>query len=194
MSDASLVHTQSADGLAPRSARRALRVAAMPREARPYQGHRAGIFSRMLASAIDFVIVAAVVAAGYGALSLVLFLWRPSRFHFPHVASGWLLLAAGVLLFIYLSAEWAATGRTWGDLLLGLRVVNNRGKPLSRVYAVLRAALCIVFPIGILWVAISSANRSVADIVLRTSVIYDWGPPVVSELPAPAPEGQEHPG
>lgn len=194
MSDASLVHSQSADGLAPRPTRRQLRVSAMPPEARPYQGHRAGIFSRMLASAIDLVVVAVVLTAAYGAWNLVLFLWRPSRFHSPVVASGWVLFAGGVVLFIYLSAEWATTGRTWGDLLLGLRVVDNRGEPLHRLYAALRAALCVVFPIGILWVAVSPSNRSVADVILRTSVIYDWGPTVVADLPAPAAEGPEHPG
>lgn len=193
VSDTSLAHSQSADGLAPRPARQPLRVSAMPREARPYQGRRAGIVSRVLASAVDFVIVAAVLAAGYGAWSLVLFLWRPSRFHFPVVPNGWVLFAGGVVLFVYLSAEWAATGRTWGDVLFGLRVVNYRGGPLRPVGAIIRAALCVVFPIGIFWVAVSPANRSVADVILRTSVVYDWGPTVVSDLPAapPPPDGQE---
>ncbi|MBV9380387.1 MAG: RDD family protein [Streptosporangiaceae bacterium] len=180
MSDTSLAHSQSADGLAPRAARPLLRVSAMPSEARPYQGHRAGIVSRMLASAADFVIVAAVLAAGYGAWSLVLFLLRPARFRFPVVPSGWVLFAGGVVLFAYLSAEWTALGRTWGDVLFGLRVVNRRGERLHPAGAVLRAAICVLFPIGILWVAVSRANRSVADVILRTSVIYDWGPTVVS--------------
>jgi uncharacterized RDD family membrane protein YckC len=183
VSDPSLAHSQSADGLAPKLTRHQLRVAAMPPEARPYQGQRAGIVSRMLASAVDFVIVVVVLGAGYGAWSLVVFLWRPSRFHFPIVPSGWVLFAGGVVLFVYLSAEWAATGRTWGDVLLGLRVVSRRGGRLHPVSAVLRAAICVLFPIGIFWIAVSRANRSVADVILRTSVIYDWGPTVVSALP-----------
>ena len=173
-SDASLTHSQRADGPAPQRADRTLRIAAMPREARPYQGHRAGIVSRMLASAVDLVVVAAVLAVGYGGWSLILFLWRPSRFHFPVVPSGWILFAAAAVLFTYLSATWGATGRTWGDLLFGLRVVNHRGGRLRPVGTVLRAALCVVFPIGILLVAVNRANRSVADVILRTSVIYDW--------------------
>jgi len=31
-----------------------------------------------------------------------------------------------------------------------------------------------VFPIGVLWVAVSRTNKSVQDILVRTSVIYDW--------------------
>ena len=38
----------------------------------------------------------------------------------------------------------------------------------------MRSAFCTVFPVGLLWVIPSGANRSVQDVVLRTSVIYDW--------------------
>jgi hypothetical protein len=34
--------------------------------------------------------------------------------------------------------------------------------------------LCVVFPIGLLWVAVSQDNRSAQDILLRTTVVYDW--------------------
>jgi hypothetical protein len=39
----------------------------------------------------------------------------------------------------------------------------------------LRAAFCVAFAVGVFWVLVSSSNRSVQDVVLRTSVIYDWG-------------------
>ena len=147
----------------------------VPRDARGYQGQRAGLVSRLLASAVDLVVVVGAVAAGYLAVSTVMFLWDPSKFHFPAPGRTWLLVAGGAVLFCYLSASWAVNGRTWGDFLLGLRVVNYQGEPLHVYGAVLRAALCVVFPIGILWVAVSRANRSVADVVLRTSVVYAWG-------------------
>jgi len=153
-----------------------VRTVALPREARAYQGQRAGVVSRVLADAVDLAVVAGIIGAGYLATSAVLFLWAPVRFHFPTLDRTWLLTAGGAVLFVYLSVSWVMTGRTWGDLLLGLRVVNFRGEPLGVVGAVLRAALCVVFPIGILYVAVSRANRSVADLVLRTSVLYDWGP------------------
>jgi uncharacterized RDD family membrane protein YckC len=151
------------------------RMIAVPPEARGYQGQRAGLVSRLLASAVDLVAVAAIVAAGYLAVSTIMFLYNPSRFHFPVPDRTWLLTAGGVVLFFYLAASWFMTGRTWGDLLLGLCVVNYRGERLRLYGAALRAALCVVFPIGIFYVAVSRANRSVADVVLRTSVVYDWG-------------------
>lgn len=38
----------------------------------------------------------------------------------------------------------------------------------------MRALACALFPIGVLWVAVSRENWSLQDVVLRTSVIYDW--------------------
>jgi hypothetical protein len=32
--------------------------------------------------------------------------------------------------------------------------------------------LCTLFPIGLLWVLVSRENRSVQDLMLRTSVVY----------------------
>ena len=166
---------RTASGLSDRS-QPAVHVAAVPPEARGYQGQRAGLVSRVLASAVDLVVVIGTVAIGYLAVSMVLFLWDPGHFHFPAPDRTWLLTAGGVVLFCYLSVSWLVNGRTWGDFLLGLRVVNYQGEPLRVAGAVARSALCVVFPIGILWVAVSRANRSVADVVLRTSVVYAWGP------------------
>jgi uncharacterized RDD family membrane protein YckC len=149
-------------------------LTAVPPDARGYQGQRAGLVSRLLASAVDLAVVVGVVAAGYLAVSVVAFLWDPGKFHFPAPDRTWLLAAGGVVLFCYLWASWAMNGRTLGDLLLGLRVVNYLGEPMRVYGAALRAALCVVFPIGIFWVAVSRANRSVADVVLRTSVVYAW--------------------
>ena len=36
-----------------------------------------------------------------------------------------------------------------------------------------RAALCTIFPMGLLWVLVSAENRSLQVILLRTSVVYD---------------------
>ena len=150
-------------------------MTAVPPDACGYQGQRAGMVSRLLASAVDLVAVVSTVGVGYLAVSMVIFVWDPIRFHFPAPDRTWLLAATGAVLFCYLSASWATTGRTWGDLLLGLRVVNYQGEPLRVAGAIIRAALCVVFPIGIMYVAVSRANRSVADVVLRTSVVYAWG-------------------
>ena len=151
-----------------------LALAAVPREVRRYQGRRAGVVSRLLANTVDFVVVVLVVAAGYGCVSAALFLWSPSDFRFPQTNRGVLLVAGAVVLFLYLALSWFTTGRTYGDHLLGLRVVDRRGERLHLSTAAARSALCVVFPIGVLYALVSRANRSVQDVLLRTSVIYDW--------------------
>ena len=82
-------------------------------------------------------------------------------------------MLGGIVAVLYLTACWATTGRSYGKHVLGLRVVGPFGR-LHVVGAFLRAVLCVLVPIGVLWVAVSRENRSLQDVVLRTSVVYDW--------------------
>jgi uncharacterized RDD family membrane protein YckC len=148
----------------------------VPVEARAYQGQRAGVVSRVVASSIDFAVVVALLVSGYLAWAATLFLFNPTTFSFPAVAPIVMLLVYALVLFVYLTVLWATSGRTYGSHVMGLRVVNFRGRKLRWVGAMLRSAFCVVFPLGLFWCAISKENRSVQDVVLRTSVIYDWQP------------------
>ncbi|MGZ4132342.1 MAG: RDD family protein [Actinomycetota bacterium] len=149
-------------------------VHVVPQEARRYQGRRAGIITRVLANAIDLVVVVAAVFACYLGWATILFLVRRRDFHFPTVTFSALFTLGVAILVVYFTVAWVATGRTYGDQVLGLRVVNHEGGRMRFVGALLRAAFCAIFPIGLGWAALSRQNRSVQDIVLRTSVIYDW--------------------
>lgn len=148
----------------------------IPREARPYQGHRAGLVTRFTADAVDFVVVIAILAVLYAGYATFLFLINPRDFAFPTVTLGEGLLLGGAVLIVYLTIGWWLTGRTYGKHLMGLRVVNIAGHRMHLIGAFLRATFCVVFPIGLFWVLISRANRSVQDVALRTSVVYDWSP------------------
>ena len=151
-------------------------LSAVPTAARAYQGQRAGVITRITANAIDLLVVVLIVCVIYAVVAGFLFLLRPSSFHFPG-GLGWSIPVIGFAVAVpYLTLCWRMTGRTYGDVLLGLRVVNYDGRQLRIAGALLRAVFCVVFPIGVLWVALSPANRSVQDVVLRTSVIYDWLP------------------
>ena len=150
------------------------RLSAIPPAARGLQGRRAGLVSRLLANTVDFCIVALVVAAGYAGAAALRFLWNSRTFTFPAPGFGVLVIVGGVVMVLYLAACWTATGRTYGDHLLGLRVVNWRDRRLRPVGALLRAVLCVLFPIGLFWIALSRENRSLQDVLLRSSVVYDW--------------------
>jgi uncharacterized RDD family membrane protein YckC len=138
------------------------------------QGRRAGLVTRGLANVLDLLVVVGLLAAGYAAVAALRFLLGPSTFRFPAPGVDLLLALAGVVTAVYFTVSWATAGRTYGDAILGLRVVNAGGESLGWTGAALRAALCVLLPIGLLWVLVSSGNRSVQDVVLRTSVIYDW--------------------
>jgi uncharacterized RDD family membrane protein YckC len=135
---------------------------------------RAGVVTRVSANAVDLLVVIAMLAGLYAGWAAVLFLLRGEAFRFPTPSFAAAYLAGSVLLGLYLAAAWTTTGRTYGNHLLGLRVVNRRGERVRLVGAVVRAAACVVFPIGLFWCAVSRENRSVQDVLLRTSVIYDW--------------------
>jgi uncharacterized RDD family membrane protein YckC len=151
-----------------------------PVVARGMQGQRAGVVSRFLADAIDLVVIVAAVVGFYFAVSAARFLLNPRKFSWPEASALYLGTLGWILLIVYLTIGWASTGRTWGKNVLGLRVVSSRdvGLPLWRAFV--RAVLCALFPIGLFWSAISSRNESVQDLLVRTTVVYDWGP----KLPA----------
>jgi uncharacterized RDD family membrane protein YckC len=149
-------------------------VSAIPREARPYQGHRAGLVSRLVAASVDLGVTLATLVVIYAAWTTLVFILDPHGFRFPMptLLVDWLVWM--IVLTIYLTAAWATTGRSYGQHLMGLRVVNMHGGRLRAWAALLRAVFCVVFPVGLFWVAISRENRSLQDLVLRTSVIHDW--------------------
>ena len=158
------------------SSLRAGHQSGIPAPVRQYQGRRAGIVTRVVANAVDLGVVIAIVGAIYALIAATAFLLRPRTFQWP-TGLGWGIPVIGVVIVIpYLTLSWFITGRTYGDTLLGVRVVNHRGERMGIASAVLRAVACTLFPIGLFWIVISPENRSLQDIVLRTAVIYDWAP------------------
>jgi uncharacterized RDD family membrane protein YckC len=146
----------------------------IPREARPYQGHPAGLVSRSIANVIDGVLVSVVLVAGYAAIEAVIFVADPQAFAFADPSLGWVVLSAVWVTVVYFTGAWTFTGRTYGCHLMGLRVVGRRGRRVRPLVALVRAVLCVVFPVGLLWCAVSPQERSLQDVLLRTSVVYDW--------------------
>ena len=74
---------------------------------------------------------------------------------------------------VYFAVTLAVVGGTYGDRLLCRRVADDRGARLGWARCVVRAGLCMIFPIGLLWLLVSGQNCSAQDVLLRTSVVYD---------------------
>jgi uncharacterized RDD family membrane protein YckC len=151
-------------------------LSAIPRDARALQGRRAGVVTRALAAGVDAAIVGVTLVGLYLGYAGLIFLLDPRTFSWPDTQLFRSVLVAAALMFLYLTAAWAVSGRTYGNLLMGLRVVGAFGGDVGWPRAALRAAAYIVFPIGLLWVAIDRRDRSLQDRLLATAVVHDWRP------------------
>lgn len=159
------------------------RTSPSPAAALPGQGERAGVVTRLVANGLDALVVAVVLVGMYLAVAAVDYMLAPKGFRFPAPAPGFALGVALLVEFVYLTLAWTLDGRTYGDQVMGLRVIGATGRRLGLATSAVRAAFCTVVPIGLLWVAVSRHNRSLQDVVLRTSVVYDWAPAATTPRP-----------
>jgi uncharacterized RDD family membrane protein YckC len=127
----------------------------------------------VVASVLDAVVVVVLVTAGWGVVAATRFLIRPTHFTLPSPGAQALLFIGLGVLAAYLALTWAVAGGSYGDRLLGLRVVDARGARLGWGRCVVRAVFCTVVPLGLFWIPLSRDNRSLQDLVLRTAVVHD---------------------
>lgn len=150
------------------------RTAVIPLDAETVQGQPAGLVSRLLVAVVDALVVIGMAVGVYAGTAALLFAWNPRSFVFPDWPAGVVLVVAGSLEVGYLTVAWWVAGRSYGCVLLGLRVVDAAGDTLPLTRAFLRAVLCTIFPLGLAWCALDPRGRAVHDLVLRSRVIYDW--------------------
>src|SRR5262249_13698789 len=140
-------------------------VSAIPVEGRPYQGHHAGLVTRVTAAVIDFVVVVLLLVVAYACVASARFVLHPRAFSFPSAAIFVSVWTALIVLALYLTVSWSVTGRTLGDQILGVRVIGPGGRPPGTLISAGRAVVCTLFPIGLFWCAFSRTNRSIQDIL-----------------------------
>jgi hypothetical protein len=132
----------------------------------------AGVVTRLFAASVDavgVVVLAALLDLGAAGAR---FLWSPVDFRWPRPTA---IVTVAVLLAVaavYLAVGWALAGRTYGSKLMGLRVLILAGPATGPVRSVLRAVVCVLWQVGLLWCGISR-TRSLADVVVRSVVVCD---------------------
>lgn len=141
---------------------------------RPVQGAPAGLATRAAADVVDFAVLTGILAAAYLGYTAFRFLLRPRTFTFPAPSLTLVIACATALAWVYFTFCWSASGRTYGALVLGLRVVGRNGGHPHLAVATARALLCVAFPLGLVWCVVDQHRRSLQDLIVRTSVIYDW--------------------
>lgn len=148
----------------------------VPVEARPYQGTSAGIVTRLVANSLDALVVVMALVAAYAGWAAILYLIDPRQFRLPEPHFEWFVLSFLGFLMVYLTTAWWVSGRSLGDHVMGIRVVTGKRSRNSLAISFGRALMCTFFPIGLLWCAVDPKRRAVHDLVMRTSVVYDWLP------------------
>lgn len=134
----------------------------------------AGIVTRGIAGAIDLGAVLVLMGSGYLAVAFVRLLFSPQTFTFSQPGIFLSTTAFITVSTVYLTVCWASTGRTVGNVVMGLRVITSGHRLVRWPLALVRAALCVLFAFGLGWAVIDRRRRSLQDILLRTTVVYDW--------------------
>jgi uncharacterized RDD family membrane protein YckC len=95
-----------------------------------------------------------------------------------HRGDIWVGIAYAAWGFVYFAYSWAASGRTAGMALFGVRVVTDDGTDASGRRAVVRT---LAFPLSFLFLGLGFTGillgdrcRALHDVIAGTAVIYSW--------------------
>jgi uncharacterized RDD family membrane protein YckC len=146
----------------------------IPAEARTHQGHPAGVVTRLLAAALDFVLMWCLLLVFYVGWTMFLFVLQQRSFSVPRPSLAFVVATYLVVAISCLAIPWSVNGRSYGQHVMGLRVTTRDGERLSFLRSLLRAAVCVCFPVSLLWAVVSRRQAAVHDLLLRTVVQYDW--------------------
>jgi uncharacterized RDD family membrane protein YckC len=138
----------------------------------PEPPRNAGIVSRCVATVIDLGVVLVIIGVLYVGLILTRLAVNPSAFQFPAIGVLFSTTVTFSISVLYLAGCWAVSGCTVGAVVMGLRVRGRKSERLPGVVALLRAVACVVFPVGLAWVAVDAQRRSLQDLLFRSRVVY----------------------
>lgn len=134
----------------------------------------AGVVTRLLGAAVDTGAAAALTFLLYLGVAGVRFMIWPASFHWPQPPVVVSVVAGVSVAIAYLTTGWVTTGRCAGGSVLGYRVLSRDRTLLGWPRATARAALCVLFPVGLAFAAATTTRHSLQDTLLRSNVRYDW--------------------
>jgi uncharacterized RDD family membrane protein YckC len=151
-------------------------------------GRYAGPVSRLLAFAVDALLVVALFALGTSILNYLTHLLTGYHLERGSSNSFWWAIALAVWAFFYLWIGPAVAGRTLGMALIGLRVLATDGSAISQrqsFFRVLTLPLSVILlGIGLLMAVFGAERKALHDHIGGTCIVYDWGDRP-AEMPAP---------
>jgi uncharacterized RDD family membrane protein YckC len=133
---------------------------------------RAPVYGRVLASIVDLFVVAFASSPFAAIIELTNGNWSDMR---VTASMGGIIL---VIMFLYLTASTALSGRTWGMSLLSLRAVDeHEGLPPTTRQAVTRALLYMASiasaGLGLLYALFDAEGRTLHDHLSGTVVVRE---------------------
>ncbi len=142
------------------------------------QGRVAGFITRLLAYAMDFAILAAVLAIGGWLAVLIDSMFEQMGLNLNiDIAAIYVILVPFIFAF-YFVVFWSLTGRTVGKWFMGLKVIRADGRPPTVGRSFVRfigyGVSAIVFWLGYFWVLIDNDRQAWHDHMAKTWVVYDY--------------------
>lgn len=147
------------------------------RELPGLRGHYAGFVSRFVAYAIDLGIITGVFGLALAAVSFAASLVEGHSVNYSK-SDVVVAIVYGCWWFLYFAYSWAASGKTFGMAVLGIRVVGTAGDEAGPRRAIVRT---LIFPLsflllglGFVGILVDSERRALHDIIAGTVVVYTW--------------------
>jgi uncharacterized RDD family membrane protein YckC len=141
------------------------------------QGKYAGFASRSAAFAVDVGVSVGVFMLALAAISFAARVLTGQDITW-NKGDIWVIVAYAVWSFVYFANSWAASGRTAGMALFGVRVVRDDGTHVGGRRAVVRTlALPLSFlflGLGFTGILLGDRRRALHDVIAGTAVIYSW--------------------
>ena len=141
------------------------------------EGHYAGVVTRFVAFVVDIVVIGLLFAVGVEVAELVLsvLLRDPTSLQ---ESSTFSIVALVLWAFLYFAYPLAASGRTVGMAVFGVRAVRADGSELDSRHAILRVLALplsfLLFGFGIMLIVLRRDRRALHDLIANTAVVYAW--------------------
>jgi uncharacterized RDD family membrane protein YckC len=141
------------------------------------QGRYAGFASRFAAYAVDAGASTVVFMLAMAAISFAVSVVTGKSVNWNR-DDTWAGMAYLAWLFIYFAYSWAASGKTFGMALLGVRVVRSDGADAGARRAVVRTLALplsfLIFGLGFAGILLGRRRRALHDVIAGTVVLYSW--------------------
>ena len=141
------------------------------------EGTYAGAVTRFVALAIDLFAIGLLFSLGGAVAEYVLsvLLREPVRFAESSIAAR---IALVVWAFVYMAYPLAASGRTFGMAMVGVRTVRADGRDLDQRHAIMRVLALplsfLLFGLGFFLILLRRDRRALHDLIASTAVVYAW--------------------